>query len=114
LDHYQPDFLVMRDTSAQGTRTPRAANLNAAISEMASNRQIPIYAYSRDHVRDAFGQAGPLNKQSVAELIAKHIPAFERHVPPPRKPWMSEAPRMGLFDAAALGLVFFQGRRFNV
>jgi hypothetical protein len=39
---------------------------------------------------------------------AKHIPAFERHVPPPRKPWMSEDARMGLFDAAALALIFFQ------
>ena len=47
-------------------------------------------------------------KQMVAEAIAKHIPAFERYVPPPRKPWMSEDSRMGLFDAAALGLVFFQ------
>ena len=28
--------------------------------------------------------------------------------PPPRKPWMSEDRRMGLFDAAALALVFFQ------
>jgi Holliday junction resolvasome RuvABC endonuclease subunit len=108
LDRYQPDFLVIRDTSAEGTRSPRIANLNAAICEMAASRRIPIYAYTRDHVRDAFGHAGLLDKQSLTELIAKHIPAFERYVPPPRKPWMSEDSRMGLFDAAALGLVFFQ------
>jgi hypothetical protein len=51
---------------------------------------------------------GFTNKQMLASLIAKHIPAFERHVPPPRKPRMSEDARMGLFDAAALVLVFFQ------
>jgi hypothetical protein len=55
-----------------------------------------------------FASAGLANKQSLAEVIAKYIPAFERHVPPPRKPWMSEDARMGLFDAAALALVFFQ------
>ncbi|WP_156527887.1 hypothetical protein [Bradyrhizobium stylosanthis] len=44
----------------------------------------------------------------TAERIAKHIPAFEQYVPPPRKPWMSEDRRMGLFDAAALALTFFQ------
>ena len=44
----------------------------------------------------------------MAELIAQRIPAFERYVPPPRKPWMSEDARMGLFDAAGLGLVFFE------
>ena len=51
---------------------------------------------------------GFANKQVIAGLIAKHIPAFERHVPPPRKSWMSEDARMGLFDAAALALLFFQ------
>jgi hypothetical protein len=107
LDRYQPDFLVIRDTSRQ-TRTPRIANLNNAICEMAVQRHIPIYAYNRDHIRDAFEPAGVLDKQSLAELIAKHIPAFERYVPPPRKPWMSEDPRMGIFDAAALGLVFYR------
>jgi Holliday junction resolvasome RuvABC endonuclease subunit len=104
LDRYQPDFLVLRDSSTQDTRTQRIANLNAAISELAKDRRIPIHAYSHDHVRDAFEYAGVGNKQGVAEVIAKHIPAFERYVPPPRKPWMSEDPRMGLFDAAALGL----------
>ncbi|MDA9473445.1 hypothetical protein XI03_02725 [Bradyrhizobium sp. CCBAU 65884] len=67
-----------------------------------------MFAYSRDQVRDAFKCYQCPNKQSLAELIAKHIPAFEQYVPPPRKPWMSEDRRMGLFDAAALGLVFFQ------
>jgi hypothetical protein len=57
-----------------------------------------------------------VNKQIIAEAIARHVPAFERYVPPPRKPWMSEDARMGLVDAAALGLVFFQregGQRFG-
>ena len=110
FDRYQPDFLVVRDTST-GTRTPRIIKLNAAICEMARSRRIAIHAYSRDDVRGAFEYAGVADKQSLAELIAKHIPAFERYVPPPRKPWMSEDPRMGLFDAAALGLVFFQRAR---
>jgi hypothetical protein len=107
LDRYRPDALIIRDTSSQGHRTPRAASLNATTSEMANNRGIPIHAYSRDHVRDAFEYAGVVNKHSMAQLIAKHVPTFERHVPPPRKPWMSEDRRMALFDAAALGVVFF-------
>ena len=56
----------------------------------------------------AFEDSGFVNKLMLAELIAKHIPAFERYVPPPRKPWMSEDSRMGLFDAAALALVFYK------
>jgi hypothetical protein len=109
LDRYQPEIMVLQDTSSNGTRRARGVtNLNAAISELADDRGILVYPYSREDVRGAFGYLGAVNKQIIAEVIAKHIPAFGRYVPPPRKPWMSEDARMGLFDAAALGLVFFQ------
>jgi hypothetical protein len=109
LDRYQPDILVLQDTSPTGTRRARRIiNVNAAVATLAANRAIPVYAYSREEVFSAFGYFGVSNKHSMAEVIAKHIPAFERYVPPPRKLWMSEDARMGLFDAAALALVFFQ------
>jgi hypothetical protein len=109
LDRNQPDILVLQDTSANGTRrAPRVTKLNADIAELGEGRGIPTYAYTRKDVCEAFEYLGAVNKQIIAEAIAKHIPAFERYVPPPRKPWMSEDARMSLFDAAALGLVFFQ------
>jgi len=40
--------------------------------------------------------------------MAKSIPVFERYLPSPRKPWQSEDARMGMFDAAAMGFVFYQ------
>jgi hypothetical protein len=49
-------------------------------------------------------------KGGIAETIAKHIPAFDRFLPPRRKLWMSEDVRMGLFDAAALAFTFFYGQ----
>jgi hypothetical protein len=108
FDRYLPDAVVLQDTSPEGTRRARRiVNLNAAIVELAKSRGIPVYAYSRDQVRAAFEYLGYVNKQGLAEVIAKKIPAFERYVPPPRKPWMSEDARMGIFDAAALGLMFF-------
>jgi hypothetical protein len=69
-----------------------------------------VHAYSRHDIESAFAPYGVANKHQIAELIARNIPAFERYVPPPRKPWMSEDVRMGLFDAAALGLVFFNAQ----
>jgi hypothetical protein len=106
---YQPDILVLQDTSPTGTiRAPRINHLNAAIATVAENRGMPLYSYSREVVLSAFAYLGATNKQHIAEAIAKHLPVFERYLPPPRKPWMSEDARMGLFDAAALGLVFFQ------
>jgi Holliday junction resolvasome RuvABC endonuclease subunit len=109
LDRYLPEVLVLQDTSATGTlRAPRIAEINAAIAELAEARGLPVHAYSRDKVREAFWQHGATTKQAIAEIIAKHIPAFERYLPSPRKPWQSEDARMGIFDAAALALVFFK------
>ncbi len=109
LDQYSPDVLVLQDTSPRGTRrVPRITELNAAIAELAEVRGLPVHTFSRDKVREAFWHYGATTKQALAEIIAKHIPAFERYVPPPRKPWQSEDARMGIFDAAALALTFFQ------
>ena len=37
-------------------------------------------------------------------MIASMLPALSHKLPPNRKPWMSEDPRMALFEAAALGV----------
>jgi len=108
LERYQPAILVLQDMSSVGThRAQRIQNLNEAIMEFAENRDIPVRSYSRARVREAFALPEPATKEAIAEAIAKHIPAFERHIPPPRKPWTSEHARMGLFDAAALALTFY-------
>lgn len=109
FDRYAPDVLVLQDTSEHGTqRVRRIVELNSSIAALATDRDVHVFAYSRNQVRSAFECYGCPNKQSLAELIAKHLPAFEQYVPPPRKPWMSEDRRMGLFDAAALALTFFR------
>ena len=109
LERYQPDALVLQDMSLTGTRRAhRLRELNACISELADERGIPVFAFSRAQVRKAFEPFGLTSKHFIAETIAKHIPAFDRHLPPVRKPWMSEDARMGIFDAAALALTFFQ------
>jgi Holliday junction resolvasome RuvABC endonuclease subunit len=108
LERYRPDVLVLQDMSPTGTRRAhRLRELNASIRELAEDWGIPVYAYSRAQVREAFEPFGLANKRSIAETIAKHIPAFDQYLPPIRKPWMSEDARMGLFDAAALALTFF-------
>lgn len=106
---HEPDVLVLQDTSSTGTRRARRVrNLNAAIFKLAELNGIPVRTYSRARVHLAFSYLGSPSKHAIAEAIAKHIPAFERYLPPPRKPWMTEDVRMGLFDAAGLVLTFFQ------
>jgi len=109
LERYRPGILVLQDTSERGTpRARRIRHLNVAIAELAESVGIERIAFSRSEVMRAFANVGALNKRQVAETIARKIPAFERYLPPVRKPWMSEDSRMSLFDAAALALTFFQ------
>jgi len=109
LGRYTPDVVVLQDTSIDGTRrAKRVCELNASIEELVIERGISIQAYSRAQVRETFSRFGVASKYSIAESIAKHVPAFERYLPPPRKLWMSEDARMCLFDAAALAMTFFQ------
>ena len=109
LERYAPGIVVLQDTSPEGTRrSRRIRHLNDAIAELVGCVGIETISFSRREVMVAFVQYGVINKQSLAETIARHIPAFARYLPPPRKPWMSEDSRMSLFDAAALALTFFQ------
>ena len=50
--------------------------------------------------------AGFVNRPGNATRVA----AFERFLPPPRKLWMSEDARMGIFRAAALALTYYDLR----
>lgn len=40
----------------------------------------------------------------MARFIAARFAELARYVPPERKPWMSEDPRMAVFDAPAFAL----------
>ncbi|MCP1751957.1 hypothetical protein [Bradyrhizobium elkanii] len=71
------------DVACASRKLPWITTLNASIRALAKDRDVPIFAYSRDQGRAAFESYGCPNKQSLAELIAKHIPAFEQYVPPP-------------------------------
>jgi hypothetical protein len=109
LDRYEPRIVVLQDTGPQGTaRAHRIRHLNAAIAGLIGSAGVEAISFSRAEVMRAFASVGVVNKRQLAEAIAKHIPAFQRYLPPVRKPWMSEDSRMNLFDAASLVLTFFR------
>ena len=106
---HTPDVLVLQDTSKTGTRrAPRIRALNRRTLELAKRRGVCVRTYSRAQVLDYFEEFGAKTKHRIAEIIAEHIPALSLYVPPPRKPWKSEDPRMGIFEAAALVWKYLQ------
>jgi hypothetical protein len=112
MELYAPDVLILQDMSQSGThRAPRIHELNQRIAELADRRGVLVRMYSRAQVLQYFAQRDATTKQTIAETIAKSVPALKLYVPPPRKPWRSEDARMGIFDAAALAWIYFYSIR---
>ena len=106
---HTPDVLVLQDTSKTGTRrAPRIRALNRQTLQLAKRRGVPVRTYSRAQVLDYFEELGASTKHRIAEIIAQHIPALGLYLPPPRKPWKTADPRMGIFEAAALVWKYLQ------
>jgi hypothetical protein len=64
-------------------------------------------SYPMKKIREYFAYRNALTKYEIALHIAKIIPAFSYQIPPKPTIWRSEDARQGLYDAAAVGLVFF-------
>lgn len=102
MDRYGPALIVLEDIS--GTRRgARARKRIDLIARYAESRGVDARFISRADVHAAFMDFG-VTKQEIAVAIAHIFPELERHLPRPRKPWMSEDERMNVFDAVALAM----------
>ena len=108
LEHYAPDVIVVEDTADRSSRRrTRVRNLIKSAGQDAAARSVSIDRVSRRQVLQLFNHAGASTKHRIAEIIAEHFPELSPHVPPFRKPWMSEDVRMSIFDAVAFALVHY-------
>lgn len=108
LKLYRPDTLVLEDyVLAKSRRSARALTLFAQIRAHAISRGVSVTPITWIDVRNHFVRYGGYTKYEIARLVAAALPALAHRLPPPRKPWKSEDSRMGIFDAAALGLTYF-------
>lgn len=108
IEFYYPDVVVLEDYAGSGSRRcKRIERLIRDINRFASGRNIRVYRYSRGYVRDVFSDCGVTTKFEIARFISDQFPEFEPRLPRVRKIWMSEDPRMSIFDAASLALTFF-------
>jgi len=108
LDAHQPDALVLEDPTGRGSRrAARIQRLSRSILTLANDQAVSLHLFSRRDIRRCFERFGAATRFEIAMAIAKRIPAYERFLPPPRKLWMSESPRMSIFDAASLAITFY-------
>lgn len=108
LDHYAPDVIVVENTADRSSRRrTRVRSLIAAATRDAVARGVSVDRVSRSQVLLLFERAEATTKNRIAEVIAGHFPELSPHIPPFRKPWMSEDVRMSIFDAVAFALVYY-------
>jgi Holliday junction resolvasome RuvABC endonuclease subunit len=107
ISHYHPAVMVLEDYSAKGSRRSRRIRaLGQQMIAMAKSHKVRVVLFSRQQVRKGFFAEGQGTKDALAEILSKRFPEeLGFRLPRKRKPWMSEAYQMGIFDAVAVALV---------
>jgi hypothetical protein len=104
LDEFRPSAVVIRERLTG--RTAKQTRMLMIVERRARSRRILVRRISRRTVNRAF-VGFERNKHEVASALARKFPALASRLPPRRKCWQSEDYRMGIFDAAALGVAYF-------
>jgi hypothetical protein len=111
IDRYRPEILLIEDVEdSTCRRSPRIKKLYQMLSHLAAAEYVDLCKVREITVRKYFLSVGAVTKYERALAIGRQIPAFGHRIPRVRKAWMSADPRQSLFDAAALGLVFYGTR----
>ena len=113
IQFYQPEVLVLPDVTAADTRrAARIKTLHQKIVAWAGKRQLKVRLISVTQVRKRLLGTSKGTKFAVAQTLATKFPVeLEARLPPKRRPWMSEDPRMDIFDAVGLAAAFWPPRR---
>jgi hypothetical protein len=113
LAHYHPEVMVLQDHSGTDSRRPvRIRVLAHGIIDLAPKHGVSVVLFTRKQIDKVFFARGRGTRYARAEILAKRFPeelGFE--LPPKRRAWMKEDPRMDIFDAVALALMMRVRRR---
>ena len=112
---WAPESIVIKKEKweALGAK-PETKALSANILELISTHEILLRLVSRHDFEVAFDHLGSTTKYEIAASLGRIFPELAWKVPPERKPWESEHPRMSAFDAIALGLASWQHESIEV
>jgi len=111
VEFYEPEVVVTEDyAEKRSRRCKRIQVLLRSIAQLAEEKGIINHCVPRTTIRSFYSRFGARTKHERAKLIAEQFPEFELQLPPPRKIWMSEDPRMSIFEAAVPALMYWYGK----
>ncbi len=109
LKSFSPSAIVVkRERWDRAQTSSHISALVEVMTQMASTYSIPILLIGDDDVRKTFHNLGCETRAEIATALARIFPELAWRLPPKRRAWQSEHPRMAMFDAVALGLAYWQ------
>jgi hypothetical protein len=101
-------IIVKRERWERANTSIHIKSLVDVMTRVASAHSISIFLVRDDDVRQTFSNMGCETRDEIAAALARIFPDLHWKLPPKRRAWQSEHPRMAMFDAIALGLAYWQ------
>ena len=106
---FTPSVVVVKKADrGSGSRGAGIASILKAIRRESSIRSIPVCLIGHKDVRQAFRIFRSNNKYENAVALTQLFPDLLWKLPPKRKFYDGEHPRMIVFDAVAVGFTYWQ------
>jgi hypothetical protein len=108
IDEIRPHMIVLKkERWERGHVDQHMANVVEAVQGVAELHSIPIHLIDQNEIRTIFGRWDCSTREEIAVTLAQMFPDLLWALPPKRKAWQAEHPRMSMFDAVALALTYW-------
>lgn len=105
-----PSVVVLGKVGAGQEDDGKARIVLLAIKKECAQRSIASSYLNHQTIIGFFVDQGCRTKYEIAQTLAAWFPELAWNLPPKRKPWESEKHSAAIFEAAAIGTVYFQSR----
>ncbi len=104
-----PSVIVVRKDRWEGmVAHPQAKLLIEMLASEADARGIEIRLLDQDAIKSTFRNLNCETKAEISSALSRFFPDLVWQLPPQRRIWDAEHPRQSVFDAIALGFVYWQ------
>ena len=106
---FHPAAVVIQKERRTGVRNDsEMASILSAIRRKADDRSVPMCFVTPEQIKAAFRMFRARTKDEITQVLASVFPELFWKIPPKRRTWKREHPRMMVFDAIAAGFTHWQ------
>jgi hypothetical protein len=108
LKRYRPGVLVMEQfAGAPARRAPRIQEIASTMIVTAQRERLATSVLTLETIRQTFAVHRARTREQIAKAVAESVEPLRALLPPTRKIWQSEHPRLSIFTAAACALSWY-------